>query len=487
MSNATANPTAITTEGPIEGSYVGEQARFLGIPYAQAPEGELAFEAPQRAKKHDGVFLATEFGATPQRRAFGPVTTIPEPVIPGAETLNLNIFAPKNAKPGDKLPVLFYIHGGGFVAGSHVGSWFHGESFNRNDVILVTISYRLGFKGFGFIEDAPNNRGLLDMLMALQWVNENIANFGGDPAAITIAGQSAGGGAVLCLMSMPAARGLFQQAIPHSAAPSARMLATAKVEAQRIANFAGVANTKAGWASVSEDVLLDAQAKTVALATEQSGVPVPGLGGALAQTLADNGLSIDFGPILDDATQPTDAFEALKNLNPDVPVLMGATSEEFMMPTSMAGNPDADRQIIEAILKPGRYETDLRYALNANHSTPLGLAITNVFFHRAVRDAVAARPKQLYTYLFDYPSSVSGRAGHCLELPFAFDCLNDPHVAVVFGPANQAVADDMHAAWVSFIKTGKPGWGDATTNECRVWQADGGHTVHLENGEAYAR
>lgn len=481
-----SNPIATTQAGAIEGTFVGDQARYLGIPYAQAPVGDLEFEAPVKAKPFEGVFKAHEFGATPQRRPFGVVTTIPEPVVPGEEILNLNVFAPKDAKSGDNLPVLFYIHGGGFVAGSHVGSWFHGESFNRNGVILVTISYRLGFKGFGVISDAPNNRGLLDMVMALEWVRDNIAAFGGDPKHITISGQSAGGGAVLCLLSMPAARGLFQQAIPHSPAPAARTLATAKLEAERMANIAGVPNTKAGWQSISEDQLIDAQQATAAFNTEHSGVPVPGLGGALAQTLKDDILSIDFAPVLDAGTQPTDVFEALNSLNPDVPILIGATSEEFMSPKNAAPRAQSAREVVKSLIKPGHYEQDLRNAYEAEHSDPLGLAITNIFFLRGVRDILKTRPKQTYSYLFDYQAPVTGRAGHCLELPFAFNCLSDPHVALVFGPEpNQAVADDMHAAWVSFIKTGNPGWGDASTLENRVYQSDGGHTQHLASTEEY--
>ncbi|MEN9989087.1 MAG: hypothetical protein RL508_66 [Actinomycetota bacterium] len=482
------NPIATTAAGTIEGSYVGDQARYLGIPYAQAPVGDLEFEAPVKAKPFEGVFKAQEFGATPQRRPFGVVTTIPEPVIPGEDILNLNIFAPKGAKPGDNLPVLFYIHGGGFVAGSHVGSWFHGEAFNRDGVILVTISYRLGFKGFGLIEDAPNNRGLLDMVMALEWVRDNIAAFGGDPKHVTISGQSAGGGAVLCLLSMPAARGLFMQAIPHSPAPAARTVATARLEAERMAKIAGVPNTKAGWMSISEDKLIDAQLETAAYNTEHSGVPVPGLGGAIAQTLKDDVLAIDFAPVLDAATQPTDVFEALVTLNPDVPILIGATSEEFMMPKAVAQPEEVGRAVVKNMITPGKYEQDLRYAYEAEHNDPLGLAITNILFMRGIRDVLRVRPAKTYSFLFDYPSSVSGRAGHCLELPFAFDCLSDPHVAVVFGPEpNQAVADDMHAAWVSFVKTGNPGWGDATTLENRVYQADGGHTKKLVTTEEYGK
>jgi para-nitrobenzyl esterase len=179
-------------------------------------------------------------------------------------------------------------------------------------------------------------------------------------------------------------------------------------------------------------------------------------------------------------------FTALNSLNPDVPILIGATSEEFMSPKNAAPRAQSARDVVKSLIKPGHYEQDLRNAYAAEHSDPLGLAITNIFFHRGVRDVLKTRPKHTYSYLFDYQAPVSGRAGHCLELPFSFDCLNDPHVALVFGPEpNQAVADDMHAAWVSFIKTGNPGWQDATKLENRVYQADGGHTVTLASTEDF--
>ena len=105
--------------------------------------------------------------------------------------------------------MLVYIHGGGYIAGSPASPWYDGAAFNRDGVVTVTVSYRLGFDGFGHIAGAPSNRGVRDWLAALEWVRDNIAAFGGDPARVTIAGQSAGGGAVLTLLGMPAAQGLF--------------------------------------------------------------------------------------------------------------------------------------------------------------------------------------------------------------------------------------------------------------------------------------
>ena len=176
-------------------------AAFLGIPFAEAPVGELRFQAPVPKAPWEGVRDALEFAATAQRGDPG-VTLIPEPSVEGESTLNVNVFTPSPARAGQGtgLPVLVWIHGGGYFAGSPASVWYDGRNFNRDDVVTVSISYRLGFDGFGWIEDAPSNRGVRDWLLALEWVQQNIAAFGGDPSRVTIAGQSAGGGAVLTLL-----------------------------------------------------------------------------------------------------------------------------------------------------------------------------------------------------------------------------------------------------------------------------------------------
>ena len=166
-------------------------AAFLGIPFAEAPVGERRFAAPVPAAGWDGVREATGFGPTAQRRPFAEVTAIPEPSFPGDSTLNVNVFTPAPGEQDARLPVLVWIHGGGFKAGSPSSPWYDGLAFNRDGVVTVSISYRLGFDGFGWIPDAPHNRGLLDQIEALRWIRDNIAAFGGDPDRLTIAGQSA--------------------------------------------------------------------------------------------------------------------------------------------------------------------------------------------------------------------------------------------------------------------------------------------------------
>jgi para-nitrobenzyl esterase len=162
----TDGPVVRTAAGLVRGIQRDGSAAFLGIPFAQPPVGDLRFAAPAPALSWEGIRDAVAYGATPQRGETG-MTLIPEPSIPGEETLNVNVFTPD---VDGRLPVLVWIHGGGFVSGSTASPWYDGASFARDGVVLVTVSYRLGFDGFGDIEGAPSNRGVRDWLAALEWV-----------------------------------------------------------------------------------------------------------------------------------------------------------------------------------------------------------------------------------------------------------------------------------------------------------------------------
>ena len=153
---------------------------FLGIPYAAPPVGEGRFAPPQRPERPEGIRDALAYGATalqPQQE----FTLIPEPLVLGDNCLNFNVFTPVPGHSG--LPVLVWIHGGGFFAGCNASPWYRGERFARDGVVLVSINYRLGVEGFLPVEDGGADRGVLDWLAALEWVQHNIAAFGGNPSA----------------------------------------------------------------------------------------------------------------------------------------------------------------------------------------------------------------------------------------------------------------------------------------------------------------
>ena len=228
------------------GGPYARSAAFLGLPFAEPPVGPLRFAAPVPAGSWTGIRDATAYGPTAQRRQLAEVTAIPEPSIPGEATLNVNVFTPAPGDRDARLPVFVWIHGGGYKAGSPASPWYDGRAFNRDGVVTVTLSYRLGFDGFGWIPDAPHNRGLLDQIEALRWVRRHIAAFGGDPERVTIGGQSAGGGSVWALLVSPPARGLFAAGISHSGALDVQPGEVAEANGRALAEAAGVPWTRDG-------------------------------------------------------------------------------------------------------------------------------------------------------------------------------------------------------------------------------------------------
>ncbi|XP_022828109.1 liver carboxylesterase B-1-like [Spodoptera litura] len=205
-------------EGLLEGErvdnhYGGSFYSFKGIPYAQPPLGDLRFKAPQPPLPWEGIRSAKEFGSICYQKDFESQTK----TTGSEDCLFLNVYTPE-LKPQNPLPVMFFIHGGGFYSGSGNDDMYGPEFLVRQGVILVTINYRLEVLGFLCLdtEEVPGNAGMKDQVAALQWVNKNISNFGGDPNNITIFGESAGGASVGYHLVSPLTKGLFQRAICQS-------------------------------------------------------------------------------------------------------------------------------------------------------------------------------------------------------------------------------------------------------------------------------
>jgi para-nitrobenzyl esterase len=463
-----------TTAGTVRGRWraiPGSEARsaaFLGIPFAEAPVGELRFAAPVPKAPWDGVRDALAFGATAQRGDPG-VTLIPEPSVEGESTLNVNVFtrSPAPAAPGEGLPVLVWIHGGGYVAGSPASPWYDGRNFTRDGVVTVTISYRLGFDGFGWVEGAPQNRGVLDWLLALEWVQRNVAAFGGDPGRVTIAGQSAGGGAVLTLLGMERAQHLFHRVYAISGATADVSEARARRLAGEIARAAGVPPTREGFATVPEERILELQAK----ATE--------FGPDSLATIVEEGLHL--GPVVDGDVVKRPTRQSLRmGIGADKPLVLGATDDEFTMTFA-----DAERKL-RWVPRPlllrnlglpkaarKRYLRDNADVVALGKARLAGRILTDMMFRVTVpRTAVDRGAAPTWTYRFSWPSGRFGFAEHCLDVPFFFDCLDGPAMEPLAGPnPPQPLADEIHGAAVRFVVDGDPGWPryDAETRMSRVY------------------
>jgi para-nitrobenzyl esterase len=222
VSGMTQHPLVRLKDGAVRDKAESGIQAFLGIPYAAPPFGANRMQPPQPVRAWDGERDGTAYGPTAPKGNYPPqfAPLFPEVVIPGEGCLNLNVWTPDTNATG--LPVLVWIHGGSFTNGSGSIGEYNGAAFARDGVVCVTINYRLAAEGFLFLDDGIANLGLLDQLAALRWVQGNISTFGGDPARVTVAGESSGAMGVTTLLSMPLAEGLFTQAIAQSGAAATR-------------------------------------------------------------------------------------------------------------------------------------------------------------------------------------------------------------------------------------------------------------------------
>lgn len=473
----TDEPGPDTAPVPTEAGQVAGYTRpgvltFRGVPYAAAPVGDLGFAAPQPHPGWDGVRPAVANGPTPTLGPVGDDHSVPEDPIEGTERLNLNIFTP-SADPGARLPVYVWIHGGGYVGGAPGGGWFDGAAFARRGIVTVAITYRLGFEGYGHIPGAPDNRGVLDQIAALQWVQRNIAAFGGDPGRVTIGGQSAGGGSVLALLASSATRDLFSQVVSHSAPLPDITPGAAEAVAQAMAKACGVEHTVAGWAGSSRRQIVQAEQDLVGIGW-WTGLK------SLGRILREREPVTWFGPVLGAEPLGSDVLADLAGA--DRRLLLGATSHEFNQLAAMLQTTIA-RAITPGLLTGFGMPRIRARAYPAafpelNGTQLIGQAITDRLFRYPVVQVGAARTglnAPTWAWDFRWPSPVSGLSTHCLDLPFAWHTLGAERVERNTGQDPPVgLADQMHGAIASFITAGDPGWAPftATAPVARVFDTE---------------
>ncbi len=443
---------ARTAEGRWRGTRDGQALRFLGIPYARTVG---RFTAPVPPGRWDGIRDALAYGASSPQPDRG-ITTIPEPVIAGDNELNLNVFTPELGAVG--LPVLVWIHGGGFFGGGNASPWYRGGPFARDGVVLVSINYRLGARGFLEIPGAPANRAVRDWVRALEWVQDTIGAFGGDPSRVTVAGQSAGGAACATLLGVPAARGLFRGAVCMSGAAALRQSAAGvRVVAARMARELGIEDLNlAALEELPAETILAAQETVAARSTEDP------------ETVTDllcHGLPLPWAPWVDGEVVTEEPLQAAASPGQgEVRVLAGATAHEFTMAYRKADWITADL-VAEGLARAGVPARLAAAYLDQPPCLAVGQAITDRTFRVPAQQLAAAKAEAggaAYAYDFRWAPSggpLPGLAFHCLDIPFAFDGLGEPGVREVAGPAPPAaLAADMHGAWVRFVTDGDPGW-----------------------------
>ncbi|GAA3136462.1 carboxylesterase family protein [Streptomyces rectiviolaceus] len=463
--------TVTTAQGVVAGAPHEGITVFRGIPYAAPPAHAGRFAAPQRHAPWDGVRDATAAGPTaPQAaRNLGGIDMSPyfgPGWVPGEDYLTLDVWAPdpnrRGQDPDQALPVMVFVHGGGFVAGSTRASLYDGAAFARDGVVLVTVNYRLGIAGFLDLPGAPRNRGLLDVLAALRWVRENIAAFGGDPGRVTLFGQSAGATLTGAVIAAPESRGLVQRAIVQS---GSGLGAFSPEQAARVTKAAaaalGIAPRTDAFDTVPDARLVEAAAALGGIDLRTTSAYDPLIGLSPFSVVADR--------------QPADAVAA--GLGSDgIDLLIGTNAEEgnlYLVPsgayaastmadvrtTAERSHPEPDLLLAAyRAAYPGAAPGQLRSAVMGDALFGAG--------SRALADAHAERSSgATYSYLFDWRSSAFGGllgATHTVELPFVFGLdpaqLRGPDA--LFGPGTppRDLAPRMHAAWIRFARTGDPGW-----------------------------
>ena len=448
------------TQGSLQGEIKEDHTVFRGIPFAAPPTGSRRFQPPADPEPWTGVRSALKNGPTcPQIK-----TAMPGMAGSGPnkeDCLYLNVFTP--AVDQKRRPVMFWIHGGGFVLGSGSETMYDGSRLAvRGDVVVVTINYRLGALGYadfgadGEAFGAGPNNGQLDQVKALEWTRDHIAAFGGDPDNVTIFGESAGAMAVDCLLAMPVAKGLFHKAIMQSGA---------------------------GFRTKDPEQLQGLSLRLKAACEEEGKtlqeIPVEDIVTAQTKVLKPEETMTGFGPVTDGTILPGQPLASLGAGNAaGIPVMLGTNRDEMKLFNNMPGRkPVTDEQLLGLVRQtlncdePAATETIAAYkAAREEKGLPVNLNdlydgfMSLTVFRLPSARAAAARDGQAggtWHYMFTYESPAFGghfAACHALEIPFVFGNLNDTFANLFAGkgPDVEKLSGQMMDAWLAFARTGDP-------------------------------
>ena len=458
-----SGPVVDTKAGKLRGVALEKAVAFKGVSYGASTAGAGRFMPPQKLEPWTGVRDALELGARSPQNPSGLIPEVDavdrkEPM--SEDCLHLNVWTP-GLGASHKRPVMVWLHGGGFTSGSGGFAIYDGTNLAaRHDVVVVTVNHRLNVFGYLYLAGIggakyadASNVGMLDIVQALEWVRDNIANFGGDPGNVTIFGQSGGGAKVCTLLAMPAAKGLFHRAVVES---GASLRGTPVADANR--------STEAVLAKLGLKPNQLDQLQNMPMDQLLKGLSGGGLTGNPA---------FRFAPVVDGKTLPTHPFDPSgPEISADVPLLIGstqtevtffpgqlidpideATMRERVKQTLRAGDADSEK-VIAAYKKvdPNISNIDL-YLEAASDSFAMTNAIT------AAERKVALGKAPAYMYYFKWRSPVRDgklKAMHCMEIPFVFDNVDGGKPMTGDGQDRYALASKISGAWVAFARTGNP-------------------------------
>ncbi|MBV1930605.1 MAG: carboxylesterase/lipase family protein [Porticoccaceae bacterium] len=470
--------------GKLKGSEKDGIYVFKGIPYAFPPMGEFRWQPPQDPWPWTGILDASEFGKwAPQNKSAMDAIMGAEEGEQSEGCLTLNVWTP--GMDSAKRPVMVWIHGGGFTIGSGAQGVYEGKTLARHgDVVIVTINYRLGIFGFANLKEATGgripatgNEGLQDQAKALEWVQDNIDLFGGDPNNVTIFGESAGGMSTGGLLALPDAKGLFHKAIPQSGScHTAANMETGALVGEAIMKATGL--DAEGLSSASVEVLLRAQRHIEGNKVE--GYPLSKLG------------SLPFRPVIDGSVLPDLPINSVRAGGAaNIPIMAGSTADEWRLFGALS---PAIKGLTEETMN-----TRLGYLIGEAHipglvgaykeglagrciePTPpevfMAIQTDRIFRIPAIRLLEGQRPhnENVFTYIFDWKSPAArGALGatHAVELAYVFGTHTKPGAEKFYGsgPAAATLASATMDAWSTFARDGSPGWEsyDADTRATRI-------------------
>lgn len=457
-------------QGKLRGIVLGDEQdihAYKGIPFAAPPVGEGRWRAPGPPATWAGTRDCFEFGPGCPQKSSPLMAFIPLAAIPGMseDCLTLNIYCPPPSV--ERRPVMVWIHGGSYTEGAGSQGLYDGAALARKGVVVVTVNYRLGPLGFmahpalsaESPENASGNYGLLDQIEALRWVKRNIAAFGGDPGRVTIFGESAGGGSVLCLLVSPLAKGLFQRAIAQSAPEMTFLHLTRAVAGRESAEQQGQDLVARCGASATAD------AESLRAIEVDRLIQVSPTLELLNREPSIAAVHLPIGPVVDGHVLPEDpnAAFAAGRVHP-VPLLIGHTRDEFTLflmliqvPKDEAGYRRVlarefgeQAQRILALYPPGTSAKAIR-AASARLMTDLVYGTQTR--HCAQRHATRGQPTYKYVFSRENPMSLPFAAGahHGCEVPYVFGLDN-----ATWGDWDRELAEITMGYWVNFATSGNP-------------------------------
>ena len=457
--------TVETAAGKVRGLTQGKVNAFKGVPYGASTAGNLRFMPPVKPQPWTGVGDTFDLG---HRSPQNPSGLIPEvAAVEGTEPMGedclcLNVWTPSVSNE-HKRPVMVWLHGGGFSTGSGGFTIYDGGNLAaKHDVVALTVNHRLNAFGYLYLADLggekyanSSNLGMLDIILALEWVRDNISAFGGDPGNVTIFGQSGGGRKVSTLMAMPSAKGLFHRAIVESGASVRgvpRDAANKSTEAFM---------TKLGLKSDQVDQL-QKQPMAQILAGMAGGGPA-----------GNQGFRME--PVVDGRTLPAHPFDpAASEFSANVPLLIGSTQTEAGFFPGTPLDP-IDEAAMRARVKQSLGSDDAgadrviaAYRKDQPNISNIDLALqvaSDMFAwnssHTEAERKAALGKAPAYMYYFTWSSPVREgklKAFHTLEIPFIFDNVDVGKSMTGSGEDRYALEDKMSGAWVAFARTGNPNY-----------------------------